>query len=410
MVASALASGDITWAHAVAMTPTLTDTRAETDPDTAGAVEAALTQLARTDTVDRLHTAVRHLRFCLFPDGELARAERDFDGRWLSITAGAGGLVHLHGLLDAEGGAIVRTALDAATPPPRPDDPRTRAQATADALVDLCSTTQRGDTLPASGGVRAHVMLTVDLDTLRREETRTGATERLSDLLYPEDATVSSATPAATDNADVMARRLLTGGAQVSWTGPVHPETARRIACDAQVTRLVLDPTGQPLHLGRTRRLVSKAQSLALAVRDRGCIVEGCHHPPQWCDVHHVDHWVDGGKTDIGVLALLCRFHHRHVHELGWTMVRSSDGRYVVRPPATPHGPGRQGSDEPQRYAASPSSPSTPGALAGPSTRTGPVPQTTASTAPRAVSRASDHGAGDPDLSGPGAPPCATPP
>jgi hypothetical protein len=333
-VAEALSDGEISWAHAIVMAPVLTEVHARLDAATAAGVGSALLHLARTDLVDRLRVATRRVRENLDPDGELAKAEREFERRWMSVVVGSDGLVHVRGLLDAEGGAIFKTALDAATPPPAPGDPRTREQACADAAVDVCRLALRADELPTAAGRRPQLTLTVDLDTLRREEASAGgAAPRLGDLLDPAGVPGTGPEPA------LVARRLLTSGAQVSWTGPVPAATARRIACDAQVTRLVLDPTGQPLHLGRTRRLVSSAQALALATRDGGCIADGCTHPPQWCDVHHLDHWADGGASDIDRLALVCRFHHRYSHEHDWTVSRGADGRYTLRAP--PHHPRR---------------------------------------------------------------------
>jgi hypothetical protein len=127
----------------------------------------------------------------------------------------------------------------------------------------------------------------------------------------------------------------LTGraGASLGWTGPIPAATALRLACDATVTRLLLDPAGQPLHLGRTRRLVSPGQWIALVTRDRGCIAPGCGRPPQWCEAHHIVPWVLGGTTDLDTLALLCRVHHRYTHEGRWTVVRDAHGRYTLAPP-----------------------------------------------------------------------------
>jgi 5-methylcytosine-specific restriction endonuclease McrA len=93
------------------------------------------------------------------------------------------------------------------------------------------------------------------------------------------------------------------------------PETARRLACDASVTRVVLSPESQPLDVGRRTRLIPPAIRTALVVRDRGCTYPGCDRGPQWTDAHHVRHWADGGSTSLDNLVLLCRQHHRAVHE-----------------------------------------------------------------------------------------------
>jgi hypothetical protein len=67
--------------------------------------------------------------------------------------------------------------------------------------------------------------------------------------------------------------------------------------------------------VGRTTPVVPSAIRKALVVRDRGCRFPGCGRPSGWCDAHHVRHWADGGPTALGNLVLLCRRHHRAVHQ-----------------------------------------------------------------------------------------------
>jgi HNH endonuclease len=89
----------------------------------------------------------------------------------------------------------------------------------------------------------------------------------------------------------------------------------------------------QPLDVGRASRVIQPAQRSALAVRDGGCIFPGCDRPLAWCDAHHLVHWLDGGPTDLANLALLCRAHHRAVHEGGWRLTRQPDSRLTATPP-----------------------------------------------------------------------------
>ena len=89
----------------------------------------------------------------------------------------------------------------------------------------------------------------------------------------------------------------------------------------------------QPLDVGRATRVIAPAQRRALAVRDRGCVFPGCERPLAWCDAHHLWHWIDGGPTDLANLALVCRAHHRAVHEGGWQLTRGPDGRFTATPP-----------------------------------------------------------------------------
>jgi hypothetical protein len=93
----------------------------------------------------------------------------------------------------------------------------------------------------------------------------------------------------------------------------------------------------RPLDLGRATRVVTPAQRQALAVRDGGCVFPGCSRPLAWCEAHHVRHWLDGGPTDLDNLALVCRAHHRAVHEGGWQLIREPDGRFTATPPHRKH-------------------------------------------------------------------------
>jgi hypothetical protein len=93
----------------------------------------------------------------------------------------------------------------------------------------------------------------------------------------------------------------------------------------------------QPLEVGRATRVVSAAQRAALVVRDRGCAFPGCDRLPGWCEAHHLVHWLHGGPTDLPNLALVCRAHHRAVHEGGWRVHRGPDGRLTATPPHRQH-------------------------------------------------------------------------
>ena len=93
----------------------------------------------------------------------------------------------------------------------------------------------------------------------------------------------------------------------------------------------------QPLEVGRTARVIQPAQRSALAVRDGGCVFPDCARPLSWCEAHHLRHWLHGGPTDLANLALLCRAHHRAVHEGGWRLTRGPDGRLIATPPYRRH-------------------------------------------------------------------------
>jgi hypothetical protein len=98
--------------------------------------------------------------------------------------------------------------------------------------------------------------------------------------------------------------------------------TARRLACDASVVEG---------NTGRKRRTVSPSLRRALEVRDRGCRFPGCGLP--YTDAHHIVHWADGGETSLKNTLLLCRHHHRHVHEGGWRVASDTTGQAVFFSP-----------------------------------------------------------------------------
>ncbi|HVM96654.1 MAG TPA: DUF222 domain-containing protein [Candidatus Acidoferrales bacterium] len=104
--------------------------------------------------------------------------------------------------------------------------------------------------------------------------------------------------------------------------GPVvAAETLRRIACDAAIVRILETGDGEPLDVGRKTRVISPALQRALKRRDRGCRFPGCANT-RFVDGHHIKHWADGGATRLDNLVLLCRHHHRLLHEGGYYLVK----------------------------------------------------------------------------------------
>lgn len=102
---------------------------------------------------------------------------------------------------------------------------------------------------------------------------------------------------------------------------------ARRLACRAGIIPMVLDGDSMPLDLGRERRLFSKHQRIALAQQYGGCAAAGCDRPPAWTEVHHLDPWSAGGRTDLSRGLPLCPAHHRMAdHPDRWDQRRLPDG------------------------------------------------------------------------------------
>jgi Domain of unknown function (DUF222) len=320
--AQALAEGELSYQHAAALTRSTQDLPA----GTVAAAEPVLLEAARRLDPPGLRKVVGHLCEVADPDAAEQQAQRRHERRGLWVAPTFEGMVAVDGLLDAEAGETLLTALEPLARPSAAEDERSAAQRNADALTELARRQLEGGRLPQTGGVRPQVTVTIDLASLVGQPGLPGAE----------------------------------GG----WVGPLPAETARRLACDATVTRVVvarhrdLDPSHddsdlaarlraamtllppalggaptQPLEVGRATRVVAPAQRTALTVRDGGCRFPGCDRPVAWCDAHHLRHWLHGGPTDLGNLVLLCRGHHHAVYEGGWRLDRHPDGTFTAIPP-----------------------------------------------------------------------------
>jgi hypothetical protein len=101
----------------------------------------------------------------------------------------------------------------------------------------------------------------------------------------------------------------------------------KRRLCDCSVVLVAEDAGGTPLDITRKQRTVSTPLKRALYARDGGCTFPGCHRT-RYLDAHHLEHWVDGGETTLGNMKLLCRYHHRMLHEGGFSAVSEADGSW----------------------------------------------------------------------------------
>ncbi|MGH9025441.1 MAG: DUF222 domain-containing protein [Acidimicrobiia bacterium] len=293
-IAEAFAAGSIGYGQV----RVVCDATKDLDPEFVVDSQEPLLDESRRCEPRKLERRLTHWRHRGDAATEVERARKQHARRELKIAPKAGGMFGVQGDLDAEGGAIVLTALDAlSAPDPSYGEARTPAQRRADALVELARRALDAGDLPDRGGERPHLAVTVPLDTLMG---RPGAP-----------------------------------GADLDWSGVLTGEAVRRISCDCKVHRVITDGASQPLDVGRATRVPSAALRRALVVRDRGCVFPGCGRPAAWCDVHHLVHWTKGGPTCRDNCVLLCSAHHRMVHEDGWDLRRGRDGRILVRPP--PH-------------------------------------------------------------------------
>ena len=109
-------------------------------------------------------------------------------------------------------------------------------------------------------------------------------------------------------------------------------ESVRRLACDGDRVILVEDENGEPLSVGRKTRIVPTAIKRALWARDKGCRFPGCKHT-RYVDAHHIKHWSAGGETSLAGLMLLCKRHHRLLHEGGFRIEKDYRDRWFFKRP-----------------------------------------------------------------------------
>jgi hypothetical protein len=251
--------------------------------------EPALVDAARSLGARQLRTAVDYWRQVLDHEAALEDANGAFDRRGLHLSATFDGMVRADGDFDPEGGAVVMAAVASVTDDSgrsRGDD-RTPSQRRADALVEVCRHWLDGGQAASGGGERPHLSVVVDVEVLER---RSG------------------------------------GRSEIEPETVIHPEAARRLACDAGISRVITKAKSEPLDVGRRTRTVPAAMRRAVVLRDGCCTFPGCDRLPRWCDAHHIRHWADGGATALHNLTLLCRRHHRLIHEGGWALEAGRDG------------------------------------------------------------------------------------
>ncbi|TME03021.1 MAG: DUF222 domain-containing protein, partial [Chloroflexi bacterium] len=130
---------------------------------------------------------------------------------------------------------------------------------------------------------------------------------------------------------------------EMEFSLPISSTAIQRMACDCSVTRVLLSQESLVIDVGRSKRVIGGAIRKALAMRDGHCRWPGCERPASRCDGHHLTHWIEGGPTDLNNLVLLCRRHHRMVHEGGWQVIKYEDGQIsTIAPTVTfglPRGP-----------------------------------------------------------------------
>jgi hypothetical protein len=286
------------------------------------AIEGELLDFARAGTAAHVERLVRGMRRV---DRSAAGndEQRRHDSRYLRAYTDEDGMVVITGRLAPEAGAALMRALAAGveelygrrgggppaggapTPTDEPTDDVSAEQRRADALGLVAESALAGGLDPGSRGDRYQVVVHVD--------------------------------------AEVLAAGGEGGSSWLADGSHVSAETSSRLACDSALVVMAHGADGRVLDVGRRTRAISPGLRRALEHRDGGCRFPGCGRT--LCDAHHVEAWADGGATSLANTLLLCRRHHRAVHEEGFTMELAPsgearfyrpDGRPLPEAPALP--------------------------------------------------------------------------
>jgi hypothetical protein len=285
----ALALGELSYSKVRELTRVAT-------PET----EERLLAVGRAGTAEHVERIVRGWRR-MDRKAEEREAARRHANRWLHVYPDEDGTVRVRGRLSAEMGALLVKALAAAreTLYRRRNDqapeaePPTMEQQQADALELLAEVALRHELDPGAPGERFQVVVHVDAEVL--------------------------------EDLDATGQSVFEDGARVP------AGTSQRLACDASRVVMRHDADGRVVEVGARTRTIPPALRRALHHRDGGCRFPGCG--VRFGQGHHIHHWAQGGPTTLSNLVLLCRRHHRAVHEEGFEVDRGPDGELRFRRP-----------------------------------------------------------------------------
>ncbi|HEY4346330.1 MAG TPA: DUF222 domain-containing protein [Gaiellaceae bacterium] len=275
LVQGAFARGELSYAKVRALT------RVPRPAD-----EAELLGLAAALTASQLERAVRAYRRVETGEARELQERESLECHW-----NENGALMIRGCLAPEDGALFLKALEVAK----------------DRLWQAGQQQERGSAEPRRDMQRptaVEALVAVADAALAHETPRTGA-DRYQVVVHLDEAALAQGGE----------------GACFLDDGPaLAPETARRLACDASLVTLTASADGRR-GAGRKSRSIPWFLRRALRARDHGCRFPGCTNT-RFVDAHHIEHWADGGETTLANLLLLCRRHHRLVHEGGYTLDR----------------------------------------------------------------------------------------
>ncbi len=280
----AMEAGEIGFAHMTVMSRTVDAVGSAFD-------ESQLLPLALENSPGKFHYKCMHYRHSVDARAYADMQTEEAENRRLRLSRAEDGSLLISGALDPIGGALVRTALEPLAKPSGKFDHRQIEQRYADALVELAS---------HGGTQKVQLQVTTSLETLKG----------------------LAGAPAA----------------EMEFSLPISSKTVERLACDCSVTRVLLNQKSVVIDVGQAERTIKGPKRRALNARDGHCQWLGCERPASACDGHHFVHWKDGGGDDLENLILLCARHHWKVHEGGWQLVKTDEGRVLPIAPTPTFG------------------------------------------------------------------------
>ncbi|HKU30423.1 MAG TPA: DUF222 domain-containing protein [Arthrobacter sp.] len=336
-LAAALATALVPTRAATIITGALDRVAFIAEPGILAAMEHALTRTATETDPDFLARTARRWIDRIDQDGHEPSEEelRTIQGAFLRKPRR--GLHHIEIFATAEQYETLTTVMNAATNPRlttaaravamdtavagtekeqtgwAPElDRRSRAQKLLDGLVGGCALALKTGKLPANGGLKPQVNVYIGAEDLCTQLSPSGIAD-------------------PTTNQSSIPPRLSTGTG--TFTGPLHPETIRKIACDADILPVLLGTDGQILDIGRTSRVFPPHIRKALNARDQGCAFPDCTMPAPWCEAHHITYWSQGGPTSTDNGVLLCSHHHHLIHQEQWKITAKNGVPWFTPPP-----------------------------------------------------------------------------
>ncbi|MFK4730550.1 DUF222 domain-containing protein [Agromyces mediolanus] len=319
-------------------------------PELLDSAEEFLVERAAEASPERLGQLIKLLEARLDPDGVRPREDELRAGRGLRIWEDRAGMVQLRGALDPVNGAALKAAVEGLVGAElrRARDARHRhPHAQPESQPQAHTQASHPESRPqAQHELGPH-------DDTRTAEDRTIAqmnADALADLMRHalgcrEIPTLRQTTVVVRADAEALLseRERWHGHGRGHGHGhgtidgieqPISIASVRALITASGIAPLFVGNEGEPLQLGRSARLFSAAQKLALADRDGGCAWPACSRPPSHTEAHHIAWWHrDDGRTDLDNGILLCSHHHHRVHDDGWRIIVRGRERWFVPPP-----------------------------------------------------------------------------